>query len=358
MRNIKYIATRLLQELKTDRRTLGLLLGAPVILLIFINILFGSEYTTPDIGIYNTSEYAFEIKQADTTEVASLAELKRGVKSGEYDYGVAINTKEQTINPDIDSSQLPLLIQNQLQNGIKVDTPIFDLYKNGENPLYDVYNQSLVFDNIELGNQKIIINSLNYDYDSLDYSMMLVMEFLVMFFAYITVGINFLRERKNKTMQRLLLNRVKPSEIVLGYLLGFGLVAIVQSVIIQLMMNVVLNLQLTSNLGLSILMNVFFALFAIALGMLLSSFASNEFQIMQFIPLVIIPQLVFSGILPYDGLYATISKVSPLTYATDAQIKLLLQDNINIVNDALIIIVICVIICLLTIYKVSKERTL
>ncbi len=181
MRNIKYIATRLLQELKTDRRTLGLLLGAPVILLIFINILFGSEYTTPDIGIYNTSEYAFEIKQADTTEVASLAELKRGVKSGEYDYGVAINTKEQTINPDIDSSQLPLLIQNQLQNGIKVDTPIFDLYKNGENPLYDVYNQSLVFDNIELGNQKIIINSLNYDYDSLDYSMMLVMEFLVMY---------------------------------------------------------------------------------------------------------------------------------------------------------------------------------
>ncbi len=63
------------------------------------------------------------------------------------------------------------------------------------------------------------------------------------------------------------------------------------------------------------------ALVSLSLGALLSSFAASEFQMMQFIPLIIVPQVFFSGIFPLDSMaewLQNIGRIMPLYYAADA----------------------------------------
>jgi len=67
--------------------------------------------------------------------------------------------------------------------------------------------------------------------------------------------------------------------------------------------------------------NLLLALVALAFGILLSTFANSEFQMMQFIPLVVVPQIFFSGLIPLDSMANWIKGISyiiPLKYSGDA----------------------------------------
>ena len=75
------------------------------------------------------------------------------------------------------------------------------------------------------------------------------------------------------------------------------------------------------------MVNVVLALVALAFGILLSTMAKSEFQMMQFIPLVIMPQLFFSGIIPLSSMgdwAQTVGRFLPLTYSGDAMSQIIL----------------------------------
>ncbi len=145
--------------------------------------------------------------------------------------------------------------------------------------------------------------------------------FFVFFFVFLISGISLLRERTKKTLERLLATPVKRSEIIFGYMTGYDLFAIVQTILIVLYATYMLDLTIAGELIWVFVINLLIALVALSTGLFVSTFASSEFQMMQFIPLVVIPQIFFAGIIPIDTMAnwdQTVGKFLPLTYAGDA----------------------------------------
>jgi ABC-2 type transport system permease protein len=122
---------------------------------------------------------------------------------------------------------------------------------------------------------------------------------------------------------------LRRTEIVVGYMLGFTLVALVQAAEVLGFGLLVLNLYNAGSVLLLFGIEVLLALGAVNLGIFLSTFARNEFQAVQFIPLVVVPQVLLSGLLvPVSSepdWLQWISNVLPLTYAVDALRNVMLR---------------------------------
>lgn len=141
------------------------------------------------------------------------------------------------------------------------------------------------------------------------------------FFVFLISEIGLLRERSSGTLDRLLATPVRRGEIVTGYMVSYGVVAIIQTLLIVITTVWLLKVQIVGDLALVFLINILLALAALAMGIFISTFASSEFQMMQFVPIVVMPQVFFSGIVPLDALpnwIQVISKILPLTYAGNA----------------------------------------
>ncbi len=142
------------------------------------------------------------------------------------------------------------------------------------------------------------------------------------FFVFILTSIAFLRERSQGTIERVMASPMTRTELVIGYILGFTLFALVQSLMILLFVIFALRVHYSGNLSLVFLITALLTIGSINLGIFLSAFAQNEFQIVQFIPLVFGVQIFLSGVFwPIDQLPAILRPISyilPLTYANEA----------------------------------------
>jgi len=163
-----------------------------------------------------------------------------------------------------------------------------------------------------------------------------IVGFFAYFFVYVLTGVSFLRERTGGTLERLMATPVVRGEIVVGYTLGFGIFATVQVAVLLAWtlgslsvpaigplppFSVGLGVSLAGSPLLAFLVVLLLAIGAVSLGIFLSTFARTELQIIQFIPLVIAPQFLLSGVLfPVSSLPAVvqpITAVMPLSYAVD-----------------------------------------
>ena len=163
-----------------------------------------------------------------------------------------------------------------------------------------------------------------------------IVGFFAYFFVYLLTGVSFLRERTGGTLERLMATPVARGEVVTGYTLGFGLFATIQVAI--LLTWALASIHVPSigplpdfwvGLGIPIagsplyafLVVVLTALGAVSLGIFLSTFARTELQIIQFIPLVLVPQFLLSGVLfPVSSLPEIVQplvKIMPLTYTVN-----------------------------------------
>ncbi|MDP6783141.1 MAG: ABC transporter permease [Dehalococcoidia bacterium] len=153
----------------------------------------------------------------------------------------------------------------------------------------------------------------------LDFAAPALVGALVMFFVFILTGVSFLRERTQGTLERLLATPVGRGDVLLGYLVGFLVFAAVQSLLVVLFLVLVLQISYQGVLWHIFLLVLVLATTSLNMGIFFSTFARNEFQVMQFIPLVIVPQLFLGGVLvPVEqmpGYLQAVSRMLPLTYA-------------------------------------------
>lgn len=155
----------------------------------------------------------------------------------------------------------------------------------------------------------------------LDYIAPAILATLILFFSFLLTGISFQRERSQGTLERLMASPVSRFDIVGGYLLGFLLFALVQTLIIFFYMVYVLDINFQGELWQIIVFEIIIGIGAVCLGTFASTFARNEFQIMQFIPIVILPQIFLCGLLwPVSQMpdyLQWIARFLPLTYGVD-----------------------------------------
>jgi len=156
-------------------------------------------------------------------------------------------------------------------------------------------------------------------FDKLGPGLLAMFPFIIMF---LVTSVTTLRERSSGTLERLLSMPMGKGDFLFGYALAFGLVAAVQSVLAVSLAVGVLNLEVDGPVWLLTIVAVTDAVLGSALGLFVSAFAQTEFQAVQFMPALVIPQILLCGlfvprlILP-DGL-RQISDVLPLSYAMDA----------------------------------------
>ncbi len=159
-------------------------------------------------------------------------------------------------------------------------------------------------------------------FDTMDYVAPVYIAFLAFFFVFLLTCVSFLRERSQGTMERLLATPANRLEIVLGYIAGLGLFALIQVTVILLFTIWVIKIHYLGSLALLFLDVAMLAVVGVSLGILASTFARNEFQVVQFIPLVIFPQALLSGLFwPVEEMPAYLQPfayVMPLTYANRA----------------------------------------
>jgi ABC-2 type transport system permease protein len=143
--------------------------------------------------------------------------------------------------------------------------------------------------------------------------------FIVMF---LVTSVTTLRERSSGTLERLLTMPMGKLDLLLGYALAFGLMATVQAGLAVLVSVGLFDLAVAGPVWVLVVVAVCDALLGTALGLFVSSFARTEFQAVQFMPLLVIPQILVCGLfVPRSALpdvLRQISDVLPLSYAVDA----------------------------------------
>jgi ABC-2 type transport system permease protein len=155
----------------------------------------------------------------------------------------------------------------------------------------------------------------------LDYIAPALLASVALFFSFLLTGISFLRERSQGTMERLMASPVSRLDIVVGYLFGFFIFALTQTLIVLMFIIYVLDVHYFGDLWQIFVFQVVIIIGSVNLGIFISGFARNEFQMVQFIPLIIFPQIFLCGVIwPVEQMpdyLQWFSKVLPLTYAVD-----------------------------------------
>jgi ABC-2 type transport system permease protein len=343
---------RICQQMLRDKRTLALLFVAPLLILTLMYFLFNGNTVEPKIGLVNIDNSINKVLKDSKVNVILYDKV----------------TDKTVVNDDLDG----LL---QVENGkIKLTLQNDDPSKAKE--LQIKVNQA-VASQVQANLMKKIAAPVNITKNSIETNYVygnkdtvffdvlspILVGYFVFFFVFIISGIGLLRERTTGTLERLLSTPIRRTEIVTAYLIGYGIFAVIQTIIVVIYSINVLDLVLMGSIWNVILINLLLALVALSLGILLSTFAASEFQMMQFIPIAVIPQVFFAGIFPLEGManwLQAFAKIMPMYYAGDALRGVMYKgfSLSEISGDIFALIIFAAIFIILNIFALKKYRKL
>ena len=354
------IIKRVFKEFFRDKRTLALMFLAPILIMWLISIVFSAS-TTTDVSVasVNTPSDVVEIMQnvedVSLEQFQTKEEADKRLKDGEVDTVIYYDNGTYNVTyANIDSSKTvkaQQVLKSSIQGAeaknlvevVKKINPKIENKQQQQPELKEYYNYG------------------NADTTFFNKIAPVLIGYILFFYCFLISGMALLKERTTGTLDRLLATPVKRSEVVFGYILSYSLLAIVQTIIVTLSSIYLLNIEVVGSLYYVIIVNVLLAMVALTLGLLLSTIAKSEFQIMQFIPIVVIPQMFFSGIVSVESMgkiAVYISKILPVTYASDGLSKIILEGKslVAVKQDIIVLIVFCIVLIVLNIIGLKRYR--
>jgi len=317
---IAAITRRLLQGFRRDRRTLALLFVAPIIILGLLGYLMRGSSSAPDVGIANQDSGPLGAIVAESIKSSSH------IKATDIDAADGdAKLKDGSLVAYI---VLPADFTQEAQAGNVAPVVHLEGSQPGEDaPVIQALQQSMISLASRVGGRNVSFQpQIKYfyggqNYDTLDYFGAAFVGFVVFFLVFVITIVSFLNERSQGTLERLMASPLRRGEIVIGYMLGFTLLALVQAAEVLVFALAILQVHNQGSVLLIFGMEALMAIAAVNLGIFLSMFARSEFQAVQFIPLVVVPQVLLSGIIFPVSTEPTglqwLSNVLPLTYAVN-----------------------------------------
>ena len=341
---ISVLIFRIIKQFVRDKRTLALIFLVPALVLSLMAYVIGAEISEVKIALVNQDkglgkpqfsagkivERLLEGEDDFETTNTSLEEAEELLRAGkvkalvqlppEFSTGVMAG-KGGKINIKLEGS-------DYVYNGAvissfnKIRPKIFEELKNmlGNNQPQRVSPGVETEVSYLHGGENLTIS---------DYFGPIYIAFFVFFFVFLLTVVSFIRERSSGTLERIFATPLRRGEIILGYTFGFSLFALVQSLIILLFAAYVLDIHFVGALYQIFIVEALLVGGAVNLGIFLSTFAKSEFQAVQFIPLVLIPQILLSGIFwPVEAMprfLQVLSALFPLTYANVALRALMIK---------------------------------
>ncbi|WP_419393229.1 ABC transporter permease [Cytobacillus praedii] len=361
------LVKRIFQQMMRDKRALALMMIAPLLILTLLDYLLSSNEVTPRLGVHHTDESLIEqLENMDVTvrQYDELSNIQPVIIDDDLDgflsmEGENIQFTLKNANPSTAKAlkmkvQQAVAAENAKEQANKLSLfirEIQDKVPGGLNKLEQA--KAPVIDTAYIYGNK--------DTTFFDQLSPILVGYFVFFFVFLISGIALLRERTTGTLDRLLATPIQRRDIVFGYLLGYGLFAIIQTIIVVFYAVKILDIMLVGSLWNVIMINLTIALVALSLGILLSAFANSEFQMMQFIPIAIIPQIFFAGIFPVDGMadwLQFIAKGMPMYYAGNALVDVMYKGLglSDIMFDLLVLLGFALVFIILNIITLKKYR--
>jgi ABC-2 type transport system permease protein len=331
------VVRRIVAQFRRDPRSLALLFVAPLAIIALLGwVLSSSQSTNARIAVVNEST------GPAGSVVASRLESALDVQPGILlDKSV---TDMSTARQMLENKTLDLVVDLPADFGAqnrKIVLVTLGLNPTGEAASIPLIQKALIGAVADSAGAVLptIERSTVYgspDATQLDTLAPVVVGFFAYFFVFILTGISFLRERIGGTLERLLATPVSRSEIVVGYSIGFGIFATLQVAILLAFVlgrlsipaigpipefAIGLGVKTAGNPLIAYLLVLVLGLGAVSLGIFLSTFARTELQILQFIPIVIVPQGLLSGFFwpigQLPSLLQPVARILPVTYAID-----------------------------------------
>lgn len=351
---------RVIIELLKDKRTLALMFLAPLLVLTLMYFIFNSdEDTTLTIGVdHSVSTQLTEgIKSDDVKfkDFPSNQHIKSKIEHHHLDAFIYQNNQTIHVTYTNEDPSKSASIKQLLHQSIQKDK-MNDIKKVMVSLPQSAKNKDAK--DIQLENTYLYGDEHSNYFDKM---FPILMSFFVFLFVFLISGIALLRERTTGTLERVLATPIKRSEIVFGYLIGYGVFAINQTLIIVFFSIYLLNINLAGSLTYVILINILLAIAALVMGIFISTFANSEFQMVQFIPIVAIPQVFFSGIFPLENMSPWLSNIGylfPLRYAGHALTNIMIKGQgwSNIWFDVLILFVFIIIFTTMNMIGLKRYR--
>ncbi|MFD1421313.1 ABC transporter permease [Lactiplantibacillus songbeiensis] len=397
------IMNRVLKELFRDKRTLALMFIAPILIMLLMSVIFNTNSATDvTVGTVSVSHKLNKqmadikhvtVKKYDTKSAAKKALDKESidaiVKKNGSNYSLMYantdSTKTATVKLAFKNaltatsiSQLKSALKQSTKVTVKLQAQLQALQKQQAAATAKASGRvvaakqaistkatstTTATKSTSQQSPKITNHYVYGDKDTGYFAKMLpiLMGFFVFFFVFLISGMALLKERTTGTLDRLLATPVSRSSIVFGYMLSYGILAIIQTILIVVVTVWLLGIEVVGNMASVIVINLILALVALAFGILLSTFANSEFQMMQFIPLVIVPQIFFSGIIPLDSMAAWVKDISyiiPIKYAGDAVTDIIMRGTsiFDLGFDIGILLIFLVVLTFLNIVGLKRYR--
>lgn len=314
------VAKRVVRQLKRDRRTIGLITFLPIFLMILFGYALSGEMSGINLGIVDycgqddLTEHLASVDDFDLLRLGSESDAERLIVEGRLHGAVVIREDEVKILLDGSSPQITSTIMAEVNNGLLPKTS-HQRSVSGASSLGEY--------TVEAETPEIVQRYIRgYDLEMMDSVGPAVLGLVVFFFTFITAAISFLRERTQGSLEKFMVSPLTRPEMVAGYLLGFSLFALLQSATTLLVVVFVFGVPMNGNPLTAFAVLLLLGSGALVLGAFFSNFAKTEFQVVQFIPMVILPQVVLSGVWwPLESIPAFIRPISyilPLTYSSDA----------------------------------------
>jgi len=328
---------RIVAQFRRDPRTVALLYLAPLAIIALLAWVLSSQQSgTANVAIVNES----------TSPVGLIASKLQSALSQQT--GISVQpwtTDESAARQMLKDNKVDLVVI--LPPDFSVENPKIELLTLGLNPAGEASVlpavQKALLGLEALANNDAPVPTIERetvygspDATQLDSLAPVVVGFFAYFFVFILTGISFLRERIGGTLERLLATPVSQAEIVLGYSLGFGFFAPLQVAIVLAFVlgrlgipalgpiaafAIGLGVPTAGNPLIAYLLVLVLGLGAVSLGIFLSTFARTELQVIQFIPIVIVPQGLLGGFFwpigQLPSLLQPVARILPVTYAID-----------------------------------------
>lgn len=298
---VRALVLRILRQFFHDKRTLALIFIAPLLILTLMSLIFNGKTYDPHLGLVNVPDpfvQQLENQDAVVTKFTSTEEADAALDATDIDAIIRFDGRQPAVKLEGSDPAVNRSVILLLQKTMQTMNPSAEASKPNISYLHGSENMA-AFDNFG----PVLIGFFSF------------------FFVFLIAGVAFLRERTGGTLERLLATPLKRWEIVIGYTAGFGIFTLLQAGLVAWYSTQILDIMMVGAFGYVLLITLLLSMTALSLGTFLSAFAGNEFQMFQFIPLVIVPQVFFSGLFNLDTMsewLQGLGRIMPLYYGADA----------------------------------------
>ena len=364
------LAIRIVRQFVRDRRTLALLFLAPLLIMTLLNFVLGSSGSNSlTLAVVPPPGLGHDIIQQAISK--GLAKAK-GVQV------IYIDADQVDAKLKSGDANAALIFPPDFVSAASVGAqPSVTLRLDGSNPPAAEQAKTLVTFALASLNQSAgptgdpsaapVALRTSYLYGGPEYTQTdalapLFIGLFAFFFVFLLASVAFLRERSQGTLERILVSPLSRTELTLGYVLGFMLFATLQSLVILGFVIYVLRVHYAGNLWLLFLVTLALTIGGVNMGIFASAFARNELQVIQFIPLLIVPQALLGGLFfPVNTLPVVLKQLAyimPLTWANFALKDVMLKGLgfSDIWPDLVFLVGFAILMVVISAFSLRQER--